>query len=148
MSDAEFLLSLPAFPTFMAIFTYTIFRLIASGPVKLNPYIRKLLLPFSRKNTTSIMFIVIASACYIIILIDLWANFSGFKMAVGSFSFNMFCFSAFSATIAMALAILLITNLHGSSIFDKIGYIFFAGVGIYYSFNAIRAMFNLVLSWL
>lgn len=129
MSDTEFLLSIPFAPTLMVFVIYTLFRPIAKGDIVLGHHLHKLILPFSRKRTTSVGFLAIVCDCYLILLLDLIGYVSGFRITFGIYSFNLLCCGIFLSALFLFMTVYLIymaIQVRATSFISSIIYIAFA----------------------
>ena len=148
MDDADVWFNLPFFPILMVLVAYALLRPIANGNIKLGRHLHKLILPFSQKRTTSTFFIELVCDCYLIVLIDLIGHFSGFERALGLESFNLLCFGIFTSIVALSLAIHLavqvVTQIKYMTIIEIIVCIVFACLGAIYTVKAFSRCFCLI----
>ena len=148
MTDADVFLNLPFFPIIMVLVAYALCRPAANGDIKLGRHLHKFILPFSQKWTTSEMFIVLVSDCYLIVLIDLIGRISGFKSALGIYSFNLLCFGIFTCIITLSLTVYVIYLaiwIRELSIFTKIGYIVLTSIlCVPYTIKVIPVIFRFI----
>ena len=147
MIDADFLLNLPFFNFIMVLVVYALFRPLANGDIKLGRHMHKFILPFSKKMTTSVAFIALVIDCYLIVLMDLIGRISGFRSAVGIYSFNLLCFGIFTSTFFLFLVVYLmyvVVKVQGANIFDKFVYIVFVCIFAAYTVKAFSTIFRII----